>query len=68
MITAEKMTRHFEYGDIELPDPNPDLSPSEVRDFYAATYPELNNAHTEGPTAQGSRQVFSFEVSYGSKG
>ena len=68
MITAEAMTRHFQYGEIELPDPNPSLSPSEVRDFYSATYPELNNAHVEGPTVKGARQVFTLEVSYGSKG
>ena len=62
------MTRQFHYGELELPDPNPALSPQQVCDFYAATYPELNNAHVEGPNIKGSRQVFELAVSYGSKG
>ena len=67
-IQSEPMTRHFQYGDLELPDPNPVLTPQSVCDFYAATYPELNNAHVEGPTIKGARQVFDLTVSYGSKG
>ena len=67
-IIAEKMTRHFEYGEIELPDPNPELTPAQVRELYSATYPELNNASIDGPNIKGARQVYTMEVSYGEKG
>lgn len=67
-LKAETMTREFKYGELELPDPNPQLTPEQVCEFYAGTYPELNNASVDGPVTRGSRQIYTLEVSYGSKG
>jgi PRTRC genetic system protein C len=35
--------------DVILPDPNPDMQPDEVMDFYSATYTELTTATIHGP-------------------
>jgi len=36
--------REFRWGAQILPDPDPDMTPEEVRDYYAAVYPELTTA------------------------
>lgn len=38
------MPREFRWGAQILPDPDDEMTPDEVRAFYAHTYPELLNA------------------------
>lgn len=53
--------------DIELPDPNPEMSPEEVIKFYASEYPELTNASLDMKVV-GSSAVYSLKESVGTKG
>lgn len=63
-----KITRVFNYNGIGLADPNPKLSSDEVRAFYAAQYPELNNAVIEGPTTKDNQAKYQFLRAVGDKG
>lgn len=67
-LTAQQMTRAFEYAGMELPDIGADLSVDEVRETYSASYPELLTATTEGPEIRGNRLVYSFKRAAGAKG
>jgi PRTRC genetic system protein C len=62
------LTRKFQYNSIKLADPNPALTPDQVKEMYAATYPELNNSTVEGPTTKGGEAVYEFKRAVGSKG
>ncbi len=67
---AQKTTlkRVFKHGAIELPDPNPRLSPEQVRDQYAATYPGLATASIKGPDYGEGKESYSFKETLGAKG
>lgn len=54
--------------DIELPDPNAEMSPEEVMKFYSGTYPELTNATLAGPRVEGAKAEYSFKTVVGTKG
>jgi PRTRC genetic system protein C len=54
--------------DIDLADPNPEMSPQEVIKFYSSEYPELTNASVSGPKVEGTKAVYSFKTSVGTKG
>lgn len=53
---------------IELPDPNADLPPESVLNFYAPTYPVLTTAKIEGPEIINDRMEFGFVTTIGTKG
>lgn len=60
---------HKENGiDIPLTDPNPDFSPEAVLNFYAGTYPILNNATINGPEIKRDAITFQFVSTIGVKG
>ncbi len=55
--------RKFLFNGMELPDIDGSMSPEQIRDIYAATYPELNNAKVKGPDttkAADGREVKTF--------
>ncbi|MEO8383637.1 MAG: PRTRC system protein C [Betaproteobacteria bacterium] len=61
--------RVFLYENRTLNDPDSNLSPEEVRDIYAATYPELATAVIDGPEAgEGGEQEYAFRRAAGTKG
>lgn len=60
--------RKFKYNSVTLPDPNPDMSADEVREMYAAQYPELLNAVVEGPVTKDNVSTFTFTRAAGAKG
>ena len=60
--------RKFKYNSVTLPDPNPDLSPDQIREFYATQYPELNNAVVEGPDTKDRVATWTFTRAAGAKG
>lgn len=62
------MQRVFRYSSIELADPGTDKSIEEVKDFYAAHYPDLINSTAKGPTIEGDKEVWKFEPVKGLKG
>lgn len=46
---APAAQRRFLFNGMELTDIDPGMSPEQIRDIYAATYGELNNAKVKGP-------------------
>lgn len=61
--------RVFLYENRTLNDPDPNLSLEEVRDIYAATYPELATAVIDGPEeGGGGEQEYAFRRAVGTKG
>lgn len=62
-----RLRRVFKHGSLELPD-LPRLTPGEVQEHYAASYPELTNASIKGPDYDGSKEVYTFQQNLGTKG
>lgn len=60
--------RVFHYSGLTLPDPDPNLTPSEVRDYYQLAYPELVNATVDRGQFDGDRLVFVIRRAVGTKG
>lgn len=67
-ITTQELVREFKYNSVKLADPNPALSLSQVRDFFANVYPEITSADIEGPEIIGNKNVYSFRRAVGTKG
>jgi PRTRC genetic system protein C len=53
---------------MTLPDPGKSLSLEDVRDVYAAAYPELVSASIEGPEKRGDNLTYTFKKGVGTKG
>ena len=51
-----------------LDDPNVNMSPAEVTDFYSMNYPELTTATVHGPEIEDDRAVYEFKTTIGVKG
>lgn len=68
MANISVVTRKFKYNGITLPDPGSTFSPTEVRDLYSATYPEILSAAIEGPVIKGAEMVYTFRRAVGTKG
>lgn len=67
-MNIQQLVRSFSYSGITLPDPGPNLSVEQVKDVYAASYPELTSASIEGPEAVGGKMLYTFKRSVGTKG
>lgn len=67
-IQARTLERSFSYLGLRLPDPDPKLTPEQVRDVYCTTYPEITTATVEGPDASGGTLHFKFTRAIGTKG
>lgn len=67
-MAKKTLSRIFKHGSIVLPDPNPSLSASEVRDSYASTYPELATALIKGPDYGEGTETYTFKEAIGAKG
>jgi PRTRC genetic system protein C len=70
-LILEAIERTFRYNGMDLPDPNPSLSVSEVQGIHSGTYPELATAKPtveQKNTANGTRQVITYAVAAGTKG
>jgi PRTRC genetic system protein C len=68
MIELTALTREFTYNGVKLPDPNPSLTPEEVRAIYANQYPELATASITGPEASQGKLLYNFVRAIGTKG
>lgn len=73
MLTVTTMERAFHFEQqgekpIILNDPDSTLSPEEVMDLYAMTYPILTTANVEGPFIEGDHSVYKFRSTLGTKG
>ncbi len=68
MLETRPVTRTFRFNKRSLPDPNSKLTPLQVRDLYAAHYPELASAAIEGPQLKNGQQVYTLARLVGTKG
>lgn len=66
--TVQKLTRVFMYDGQKLADPDPTMSPEQVAEVYAVTFPELATATIDEPTVDGKKLVFKFDKAVGTKG
>jgi len=64
------LTREFVNSKTKqaLPDPDPNMTPDKVREFYSNQYPELVNASVVGPEVFKSKIKFTFSSTPGTKG
>lgn len=53
---------------VTLADPDPDMTPEQVRKFYAGRYPELVTCTTVGPAYKDDKMVYTFKAGIGTKG
>ena len=51
-----------------MDDPDPEMTPEEVMQFYAGTYPELTTSNVHGPKMEGEVAVYEFKTTVGTKG
>ena len=68
MTTIQAVNRVFSYSGVMLPDPDPAMTPQEVKDYFTNIYPELVNASIEGGDFDGTNQQFTFRRGTGTKG
>lgn len=68
MIEAKMLSRGFTYSGLKLPDPDPKMTPEEVKILYSHQYPELATAAISGPENRGESLQYSFVRAIGTKG
>jgi PRTRC genetic system protein C len=62
------VTREFSFNGVKLPDPDPKLSPEQVRSVLATMYPDIATASITGPEAVGDKLRYNFVRAIGAKG
>lgn len=67
-LNIQNYKRMFKHGASTLSDPNPDMSPEEVMNFYSNQYPELTTSNVHGPVINGNEAVYEFKTTVGTKG
>jgi len=67
-LQVQNYKRVFKHGNIELSDPNPDMTPEEVMGFYSNQYPELTTSNVHGPKIEEDKAVYEFKTTVGTKG
>lgn len=54
--------RVFKMGATALEDPDPSMSPDDVRKAFAVNFPALAAARVSGPEVSGEELVYTFEA------
>ena len=67
-LTVSALRREFVYNGTVIPDPNPSMSPEQVRDILVTAYPEIATAALSGPEVKGDATRYIFSRAIGSKG
>jgi PRTRC genetic system protein C len=64
------LVRVFKHNDIELTDPNPQMLPAEVIQFYSNQYPEITNGSCSGYEIdeENCKIVYTIKTNFGDKG
>lgn len=62
------LKRVFKFGGRTLSDPDKSMTPDEVMNFYAGTYPELTTSNVHGPKVENDKAVYEFKTTVGTKG
>ena len=70
-LSVQTIEREFCYSGMTLPDPNPAMSIADVQALHTAQYPELATAKphvTQKATAEGTKEIVTFNIAVGTKG
>ena len=67
-MSIQVVRRRFVLNGTDLPDPDPTLTPEEVRSHYEDMYPELANGKVVRDGEVHEEEVYLFKVSVGHKG
>ena len=67
-LNVTGMKRVFKFGNRELEDPDKNMTPDEVMQFYAGTYPELTTSNVHGPKVEDEVALYEFKTTVGTKG
>ena len=69
-VTNLKRTFKFKKDgkQVELADPNPEFSASEVMNYYSTMHPELTTSTIDGPKVENDIAVYEFKTTVGTKG
>jgi PRTRC genetic system protein C len=67
-LVAKALKRVFVWNGTQLKDPDPALSPKEVRDVLAMAYPGITTAEIEGPDEKNGKLEYRFVKAVGTKG
>lgn len=67
-LNVKVYPRVFKHKDLNLPDPNPDMTPDEVMAYYSNQYPELTTSNVFGPNVLNDQVVYEFKTTVGTKG
>ena len=67
-LQIQGVKRQFKHGNRQLDDPDPNMTPEEVMQFYAGTYPELTTSNVHGPKMENDVAVYEFKTTVGTKG
>lgn len=67
-MEINELKRAFKYNGVALDDPNHKFTLVQVRDFFAAVYPEIISADIVGPEQVGNTQTYTFKRAVGTKG
>jgi PRTRC genetic system protein C len=72
MLIANSLERAFYFDDngqnVKLTDPDNQLTPEAVLNFYSNTYPILTTAKIEGPELRDDEVQYHFTTTIGTKG
>jgi PRTRC genetic system protein C len=72
MLLATQLERKFSFANkgqtIHLTDPDPNMSPQAVLNFYSNTYPEMISAKVSGPEIKNDTVEYKIESVMGTKG
>jgi len=60
--------REFNFLGVKLPDPDPKLSPEEVKGVFCTMYPDIATASITGPEPVGNKLVYHLVHAVGAKG
>ncbi len=68
-LQATALKRVFKYSGMTLPDPGAEMTPTQVRDMYAAhSYGELTSAAIDGPKIVDDTATYEFVRAVKDKG
>lgn len=70
-LEIKGMTRSFRFKKgteyITLQDPDPNISPDMIMNYYSNLYPELTTATVHGPVIREDMTVYEFKTTIGTK-
>jgi PRTRC genetic system protein C len=67
-MQVSALKRSFTFQGVRIEDPDPRLSPEEVRGVLAPLYPDIATAAISGPEVVGDKLLYSFSRAVGVKG